>query len=317
MQKWLGYVDKYSVDGLLKRWPDTDYRGWYLGDWATPEGIDQTAEASVDVVNNSFVAVCYDNMQKIAGILGKANDKKMYARKKDQLQKTIHKTFFDESDNTYGTGTQIDLAFPLIAGAVPEKELENVKEALYNEINVNRNGHFACGLVGLPVLTEWATKNQKSGLMYSMMKKRDYPGYLYMIDNGATTTWEHWDGARSRIHNCYNGTGSWFYQAVGGIFPLEDFPAYRKVRIQPQIPEGVTWAKTFKETPWGKLSVNWKIEAGKMDMEIEIPVGVEAEVVIPDGVEEYSLEGKKYALQNDDLPVSIKSGKYNVSYVID
>ena len=83
--------------------------------------------------------------------------------------------------------------------------------------------------------------------MYSMMKKSDYPGYLYMIDNGATTTWEHWDGARSRIHNCYNGTGSWFYQAIGGIHPLEDFPAYRKVRIEPQIPEGVTWAKTLKK----------------------------------------------------------------------
>jgi len=38
MQKWLGYVDKYTVNGLLKRWPDTDYRNWYLGDWATPAG---------------------------------------------------------------------------------------------------------------------------------------------------------------------------------------------------------------------------------------------------------------------------------------
>jgi len=35
--KWLGHVDKYTVNGLLKRWPDTDYRNWYLGDWATPK----------------------------------------------------------------------------------------------------------------------------------------------------------------------------------------------------------------------------------------------------------------------------------------
>ena len=34
----VGYVDKYTVNGLLKRWPDTDYRNWYLGDWATPRG---------------------------------------------------------------------------------------------------------------------------------------------------------------------------------------------------------------------------------------------------------------------------------------
>jgi alpha-L-rhamnosidase len=317
MQKWLGYVDNYSVNGLLKRWPDTDYRGWYLGDWATPEGIDQTAEASVDVVNNSFVAVCYDNMQKIARILGKTEDEKMYDLKKEQLQKKVHETFFNNKDNTYGTGTQIDLAFPMIAGVVPDYKLNVVTNALFNETEVNRDGHFACGLVGLPVLTEWVTRNQTPDLMYSMMKKRDYPGYLYMIDNGATTTWEHWDGARSRIHNCYNGTGSWFYQAVGGIRPSEEFPAYRKVHIQPQIPKGVTWAKTFKETPFGKLSLNWKIDSGKMNLEIEVPVGVEAEIVIPEGVEEYLLEGQKYTTENKNSLVNIKSGKYNVSYVVD
>lgn len=34
MQKWLEYVDEYTVNGLLKTWPNTDYRNWYLGDWA-------------------------------------------------------------------------------------------------------------------------------------------------------------------------------------------------------------------------------------------------------------------------------------------
>ena len=314
MQKWLGYVDKYSVDGLLKRWPDTDYRGWYLGDWATPEGIDQKAEASVDVVNNSFVAVCLDDMQKIAHILGRAEDEKLYALKKEQLQERIHEVYFDNEKNTYGTGTQIDLAFPMNAGVVPEGKFDDVKNSLYHETEVTRDGHFACGLVGLPVLTEWVVKNQTPDLMYSMMKKRDYPSYLYMIDNGATTTWEHWDGNRSRIHNCYNGTGSWFYQAVGGIRPVENVPAYKKVLIQPQIPKGVTWAKTFKETPFGKLMVDWKINSGKMEMTIEVPVGVEAEVVIPAEAQEYILDGEKYSVQDEKPLVTIKSGKYKISY---
>src|SRR5690606_28856095 len=68
MEKWLEYVAEYSVDGLLKRWPDTDYRSWYLGDWATPEGIDQTNEKSVDLVNNCYVSVCFDQMSKIAQV---------------------------------------------------------------------------------------------------------------------------------------------------------------------------------------------------------------------------------------------------------
>ena len=84
------------------------------------------------------------------------------------------------------------------------------------------------------------------GLFFGLLTSGS--GYLYMIENGATTTWEHWDGERSRIHNCYNAIGAWFYQSVGGMYPLEDFPAYRKVKIEPQIPEGVDWAKTYKET---------------------------------------------------------------------
>jgi alpha-L-rhamnosidase len=316
MQKWLGYVDKYTVDGLLKRWSNTNYRNWYLGDWATPKGIDQTAEASVDVVNNSFIAVCLDDMQKIARILGKKEDETLYTSKKEQLQKKIHEVFFNESNNTYGTGTQIDLAFPMIAGVVPKDRLKDVEKSFYNETEINRRGHFACGLVGIPVITEWAIKNQATDLMYSMLKKRDYPSYLYMIDNGATTTWEHWDGTRSHIHNCYNGIGSWFYQAIGGIRPIEDVPVYRKVRIQPQIPRGITWAKTFEETPLGKLVVNWALKKDQtMEINLEIPVGMDVEFILPEVVTQFTLGSKKHQLKKgENRIIKLKSGQYNIAY---
>jgi alpha-L-rhamnosidase len=300
---------------LLKRWPDTDYRGWYLGDWATPKGIDQTDERSVDLVNNSFIAVCFDNMECIAGILGKPDDARLYASKKQQLKGKIHETFFDETNHTYATGTQIDLAFPMIASVVPDDKLDAVENSLYHETEVNRNGHLATGLVGLPVLTEWVVENNEVDLMYSMLKKRDYPGYLYMIDNGATTTWEHWNGARSHIHNCYNGIGSWFYQAVGGIRPVENVPAYRKVRIEPQIPDGVTWASTSQETPFGKLVVNWNLDGEMLNLDVEIPVGLEAEVFIPASAKTYKLNDIEYELSgSEENAVGLKSGKYKVSY---
>jgi alpha-L-rhamnosidase len=313
MQKWLGYVKTYSADGLLKGWPDTDYRGWYLGDWATPTGIDQKAEASIGLVNNCFVAVCLDNMQQIAQVLGKTDDAALYAKEKADIQKQIHQRFFDPAKNSYATATQIDLAYPLLSGVVPEELKLAVIQSLAKETE-NRNGHFSTGLVGIPVLTEWVVKNQEADLFYSMLKKKDYPGYLYMIENGATTTWEHWNGDRSRIHNCYNGIGSWFYQAVGGIRHDDLVPAYRKVLIQPQIPQGITWAKTFKETPYGKLAVDWELKENKMELILEIPVGIEAEVVLPSGIKKYSLDGKEYDLTGS--VVAIKSGKYKINYTL-
>ena len=317
MQQWLGYVDLHMEDGLLKRWPDTGYRSWYLGDWATPVGIDQTHPESVDLVNNSFVAVCFDNMERIARVLGKPGEAAAYAARKVQIGEKINEAFYHGETGTYATGTQVDLAFPMIAGVVPADRLEAVEAALMHETAVNRKGHLATGLVGLPVLAEWAVKNQAADYMYGMLKKRDYPGYLYMVDQGATTTWEHWNGARSHIHNCYNGIGSWFYQAVGGIQPVENEAASRRIRIAPQVPEGVTWANTTRDTPYGKVVVNWKLTNGMMALDIDIPVGTEAEVALPAGTREYFINQVR-SVPDGASPGSIfvKSGKYRVEYAV-
>jgi alpha-L-rhamnosidase len=145
-----------------------------------------------------------------------------------------------------------------------------------------------------------------------MLKKKDYPGYLYMIENGATTTWEHWNGARSRIHNCYNGIGSWFYQAIGGIRPNENYPGYRRVLIDPQVPQGITWAKATKETPYGTIAVNWKTENKMMKINMEIPVGCKAGVIIPESNETYVLNGQTYKM--DEPIIELESGNYTFDY---
>lgn len=315
MKKWLEYVDKYTVDGLLKRWPDTPYRAWYLGDWASPEGVDHTAEASVDLVNNSFMVLCYNYLQKIAQVLGETEDVKKYASMEKELKKIVHNTFYDDTNNIYGTGIQVDLAFPLLTEIVPEGLVERVIESLEYETYENRGGNIACGLVGLPVLTEWAIKNRKYDFIYTMLKQKDYPGYLYMMDKGATTTWEHWNGHRSRIHNCYNGIGQWFYQAVGGILPIEKYAAYRKVAIDPQIPKNIHWAKTYKETPFGRLAVDWEIKEGNMMMDIEIPVGVEASVIIPDKVKSCVFNESDFLLDEQKTSeINLVSGKHKIKY---
>ena len=311
MQHWLEYVQKYTVDGLLEQWPDTDYRNWYLGDWATPEGVDQTDKPSVDLVNNCFISVCYATMEKIALFLEKIEDAAIYAQQKEQLRKLIQERFFDSTLNSYATGSQIDLIYPMLAKVTPESLIPVVTQTLYNETEQNKNGHLATGLVGIPVLAEWAIRNRSVDWVYGMLKKKDYPGYLYMIENGATATWEHWNGARSHIHNCYNGIGAWFYQAIGGIRPDEDSPGYRRVIITPQVPAGITWAKTSKETPYGRLVVDWELMDQKLTMALTIPPGCTALLELPENVSEYTIDGK-----TEVTAYEIKSGKYQITYPI-
>lgn len=314
MQKWLGYVDNHSINGLLKRWPDTDYRSWYLGDWATPDGVgnpNHLDEKSVDLVNNSYLSVCFSQMADIAGVLGKEDDKRQYSERKIQLNKTIHDTFFDANTGIYGTGSQIDLIFPMLAEVVPQDQQDDLTKLLIERMETEDNGHLNTGLVGIPVMMEWAAKNNQPDFIYSMLKKKTYPGYLYMLENGATTTWEHWNGARSRIHNCYNGVRQWFYQSVGGIRQIDGKAAFSEFLIDLQIPNGVTWAKTHIETPKGLLSVNWSISDNQMKMEVVIPIGSIAKVNCPKN-SQVRINNKQH--QTSDEKVELQSGKYTVEY---
>jgi alpha-L-rhamnosidase len=313
MQKWLEYVQVFTVDGLLKRWPDTEYRAWYLGDWATPKEIDPTNEKSVDLVNNCYISVCFDQMSKIARVLGKTENSQEYRVRKEQLNRKIHETFFDESNVCYGTGSQIDFVFPMLAGAVPTNLINDVTNSLILQTEKNYNGHLVTGLVGVPVMMEWAAKANKPDFVYSMLKKKTYPGYLYMLENGATTTWEYWDGRRSRIHNCYNGVGQWFYQAVGGIRAIDGEVAYREFLIQPQIPDGITWAKTQLESPRGTIAVNWNLSADNMKMEIEVPVGSTAKLCRPERAVAVEINHET-VMATDTIP--LQSGKYFVEFAL-
>ncbi len=312
MKKWLEYVDKYSPDGLLKQWPNTEYRNWYLGDWATPEGIDQTDQESVDLVNNCAVSVFLDQVNKVARVLGKPGEAAFYSAKRDTLNQRIHATFFDASSHTYATGTQIDMIYPLLAGVVPEHLVKDVKARLFQRTKNVYEGHLATGLVGIPVMMEWARTANEPDFVYSMLKKRDYPGFLYMLENGATATWEHWDGQRSRIHNCYNSIGQWFYEVPGGIRPVEGTAAFRQFLIDPQPPEHLSWAKTWMDSPYGTIRVDWNLDDGKMGMNVEVPVGATAKLCLPAESDSLHLNNELFPHATDT--VLLKSGSYLVEY---
>lgn len=309
MQKWLEYVAKYTQEGLLKAWPDTDYRNWYLGDWATPTGVDQTHPQSVDLVNNCFISVCFRTMSKIAALLGREQDARMYEKQSDELNTLIHTTFYDNEQKSYGTGTQIDLIYPMLAGVTPQEEIPHVVNTLYRVTDEKYKGHLATGLVGIPVMTEWAVLNGQADFIYRMLKKRDYPGYLYMLDNGATTTWEHWNGDRSRIHNCYNGIGSWFYQSLGGIRTDEKAPGYKHIVIQPRLVEGISWVDLSKDTPYGALKLRWEKDDTTFSLNVHIPVGSTATVWLPVSPQQLTVNGQEREVSTS---LELSSGDYRI-----
>lgn len=279
MKKWLGYVEQYSPEGLLQPWPDTDNRYWYIGDWLAPAGIDVQDKQSVTFVSNAFVSECLGDMAAIARMLGHESDSQRYADWQKRLRARLLKDFWHAADSTFASGSVLDLSLAVMSGVATGETAAAVNRKLVDLSRTRYNSHIATGLMGVPIFTEWATRERQTELMYDILKQPDNPGYLHMIRSGATTTWESWDHERSSIHNCYNGIGTWFYEALGGITPLE--PGFRRVAIRPQFAEHLNWVEVTRQTPYGAIEVVWRRDASDRSvvaLEVVLPPGVTAEV---------------------------------------
>ena len=280
MVRWLDFVERHCEDGILRPWPDTERRAWFLGDWAVPDGVDKGGE-SVLHVSNCFLAECLADMEQMATITHHPDDAQRFAAWRERLVGDIHRPFYHPETHTYANGTVLDQCYALLQGIPPDSTTaQAVKEQLLKDIHDKYLDHIAVGLMGVPVFTEWCIRERQADLMATILRQEDYPGYLNMINQGATTTWESWNCGRpgkddrSRVHNCYNGIGIWFYQALAGIRPDPEQPGYKHFYIDPQPVDGITWVKATKPTPYGTIKV--EIESGKL--KVVIPLGTTATV---------------------------------------
>ena len=59
-----------------------------------------------------------------------------------------------------------------------------------------------------------------------------------MLENGATTLWEHWkfsDSTYSHNHPMFGMVSAWFFKALGGISPCEGTRGFKRFLIKPNL----------------------------------------------------------------------------------
>lgn len=278
MKRWMDYIEQHSVDGILQPWGDTERHGWFLGDWAVPDGVDKGGE-SVLHASSCFVAECLADMDRMTRMTGHQADAERFAARRELVVDAIHRHFYHPETHTYANGTPLDMAYALLAGVPPDSATAaRVKARLIKYIHGRYRDHVAFGLMGVPVFTEWCVREHEADIMATLLRQPDYPGYLNMINQGATTTWESWGCGmpgkedRSRVHNCYNGIGTWFYQAVAGIRPDPAQPGYKHFFVDPQPVGGVEWVRCTKPTQYGDI----KVEVSGDTLKVIVPEGTTA-----------------------------------------
>lgn len=309
MQSWvykdgIMFSQRAGKDGKPLLWEN-------LGEWSFPG-----EKVPDNLVHTFYFWRCADLTAKAAKALNKADEEKQYAKLAEKTRQAFHKSFYDEKKGSYGkAGGNI---FALKMG-VPANQYANVVAALRADIKANQ-GHLDTGIFGTQFFFEVLAENGMNDLAYEAMNKRTEPGYGYGIEQGATTTWENWNGKDSQNHPMFGGGLTWFYRKLAGMSTDPENPGYRHIIFRPQLVGDLKYVTYTNQTSFGEAGINWKNEDDKFLMEVTVPVGSSATVFVPSGdinslkESDHSIDNSKgvhlVSVRKDTITLDVESGKY-------
>ena len=109
-----------------------------------------------------------------------------------------------------------------------------------------------------------------------------------MVEKGATTVWELWNGdtadpaMNSGNHVMQIGDlGLWMYQYLAGIASDPQQPGFKHIIVKPYPVPALTFARATHQSPYGTISSGWKREGGKLALTVTIPPNTSATIYVP------------------------------------
>src|SRR5690606_27356788 len=91
---------------------------------------------------------------------------------------------------------------------IPDQEIKTAVDSLLVSIENAPAGHFTTGIFGTKYILEVLSKYVSPEKVFQIVNSPSYPGWGYMISNGATTLWETWKESDNIYSNCHPMFGS-------------------------------------------------------------------------------------------------------------
>ncbi len=290
MKGWVEFIRSRAQWGLI--WN----RDRHLGDWVALDAKEGSyfGATPVDLIATAYYAHATSLTARAAGILGRDDEAREYARLRERIGDAFVKEFFSPAGRL-AARTQTGYVLALHFGLVPEEHRARVLRELA-EVLAEYGDHLSTGFLGTPYICHALSENGRLDLAYKLLLNEDYPSWLYPLSKGATTIWEHWDGIKpdgtmwsddmnSLNHYAYGAIADWIVSVVAGI-DSEAGPGgagYRRSVVRPRPGGGLTRASAAQKTPYGTLSSAWTLDGTRLTLEVTVPHNTAATVVLPAG----------------------------------
>jgi alpha-L-rhamnosidase len=303
MQKWIEYMHNAGEEEYL--WLGGDH----YGDWLASDAIlcpeVREGATQTDLIASAFFGYSVSLMAKVSRALGKDATyyEDMFVKIKDAFQRIFMKDGlpvlypkYDALSTTRPvkaltqTSLVLILKFKLYKD---EAERAAIAKKLVEMIDEN-GGKMSTGFVGTPYILEVLTENGYTERAYDLLLQEQSPSWIFSVNRGATTIWEHWDGIKedgsfwdhcknSFNHYSYGSVFEWVYGLALGVRVCPDGAGYRKITIEPHPDRRLGFAWGRIDTRLGALEAKWSYQTEGIRYDYTIPEGCEAKVTLPDG----------------------------------
>lgn len=284
------------------------------------EAIDKVP---VHLTGTAFYFAASRLVSELADRLGHGEESRKYAALAETVRQRFVEIFTTETPGRLTVDKQGAYAIALAYGLVPEQR-EAMLERLA-ELIASNNNCLTTGIFATPAMLEELSRGGRMRIAAQLVDHRNWPGWGYMLDHGATTLWEHWkfsDNVYSHNHPMFGSVSAWMIQHVAGLEITPDAVGCDHVTIRPQPTADIAWAEVKYESIRGTVISRWRRNDNNFTLQVRIPVGAEATVMIPTGDFTMVSESKRpvedlhdpncrlIRVQSDYVSIHVNSGSY-------
>jgi len=269
----------------------------------------------VELTGTCHYLFCARIMQRFAALTGNSEDEKTYQELEQKIKNNIKEKFWNRQVKEE-INKQTLFASLLYFDVLSEEENAAAADSLLNALEQQPAGHFTTGIFGTKYILEALSKHVSPEQVFEIVNSKKYPGWGFMIDNGATTIWETWkesDNTYSNCHPMFGTVSEWFYRWLGGIEIDINYPGFERFKLHPTVPEDLDSVKCSYQSPHGEIISNWKKETDKTIYNFRIPNGTTAFINLKTNGKNIKIqkeEDSDFSFANEK---GLQSGKFDLT----
>jgi alpha-L-rhamnosidase len=329
-QRWVEYIRGNNPNLLWQKNRGNDYNDWLNGDTLALKGYPRGISAVPnEVFATAFFAHSTEIVAKIAKVLEQTEDAAKYHKLFEDIKAAFNSEYVAADGSIKGdtqAGYALALHFNLLKDAQRPKAVEHLLEAIREY-----HGHPSTGIQSTHRMMLELSRNGRHDEAWRLINLRTVPSWGYMVEMGATTIWERWDGyvagrgfqdpgMNSFNHWAFGAVGEWMWRYIAGLNPDDAQPGWKHFLIAPRPGGGVTWSRADYDSIRGRIVCHWRLDGGQLKLQTTIPPNTTATVYVPAkeaaAVKEHDqpaaqAEGVQYIGPGDGTAIfEVQSGQY-------